>query len=365
MLPGWEARNARVLLALLVLTAGAGACAARKSRASLDRYFSQRSDLSESALHPIKLQGEPVAQGSVIGSPGHLSVQGSSLWLSDRKGDPFIHLIDVGSRSILESYGRAGEGPGDFHGVTNLAPRPGDTLATWAFDGGLSRMTRLTTEGSRGTPAVFRVPTDARGMHATWLGPDRLLVVGNRDSARVSIADTSGQIVSREEAALLGPDSIPVADRLPPSTGFVLCARPDGGRAAVAFVGGGRIDVLDSLGREYVQAKVPFPSDGDYFRDSHGQWAFGYSRRYYADCVATNRYLYALFSGRRTDGPTGGVEIEAEFVHVFTWDGVLVGVFQLDHLMSTLAVSGDTALFAAGPETGGVLRYHLKDSGKR
>ncbi len=327
----------------------------------LDHLADGTPAISHADLHPQYPEPRLLVSDPIIGDPGHLGVQGDRLWVGDRSGDPYLHAVDIATGEVSVSMGRHGEGPGDFKKMPQFSHRPGDDAGIWAYDDGLKRMTRETGRPTADY-AIFHPPSAFVDVYALlWLARNRLVGIGDMDTNRIIISDTSGHLLAMHNAALLGADSIPLLARRAASGGFAACASPVARRFAVLYQLGGRIDIFDSAGLFVVRASVPFASNGDWAMSPrrHTLWAQA-DWFYYIDCDATSRYLYALFAGHRTDGPHGGRVRAARYVHVFDWDGQLVNVIGLNHEMSTIAVSGDTTLFAAGQNGEGIFEYRLE-----
>jgi TolB-like protein len=344
----------------VVVTLLCAACVHDAAKTELDRLADGTPSISHRALHPTMLVGELVAADPVIGDPRQLVVSGGLLWLADHAGDPYLHVIDLASGKLLVSRGRQGEGPGDFGEMPKLSVRPGDTTGVWAYDYTLRRLTHEDTahaEQYTVLPAsdgqVARIWSDA------WIDRTRLVGVGDLDTNRLIYSDTAGHLIRLVKSSLLGPDSASIEARRNASSAYIFCVAPAAHRMAMLFMYGGRIDIHSDDGKAIARARTPFPSEGTWLRDKRGVLRADLNWYYYQDCATTDRYLYALFDGHRADGPHGGKTRAARYVHVFDWDGNLVSVLGLDHEMSTIAVAGDSVLFAAGQSTEGVYRYRL------
>ena len=354
------ARGTRLSLcvAAIALTA-VGGCR-EDSTWKLDQLADGTVAISHASLHPLQPEERLLVSDPNIGDPRHLMVEGNRLWVADHSGDPYLHVIDIPTGSVLLSAGRHGEGPGDFEEVPQFSRRPGERAGIWAYDAGLRRLTRESADQTGG-PRTLGAPQESSGVYAfLWFGRDRLVGIGDMDTNRIIFADTAGHMQAMVKADLLGPDSIPLLARRAASSGFVACTNPAMQRLAVLYQLGGRIDIFDSTGQLASHAKVPFANNGEWAptaRD-HSMWAQA-NWFFYIDCNATPRYLYALFAGHRTDGPHGGRVRAARYVHVFDWSGNLVKVLALGHEMSAIAVSGDTLLFAAGQGGEGIFQYRL------
>jgi hypothetical protein len=311
---------------------------------------------------PVPLSGAAVVSNLVIGAPNYMATQGRTLWVTDRIGDPFVHVIDLTRDHLVVSYGRTGEGPGDLHALANLALRPDDTSAVWGFDPSLHRLNRFGNHVGPEKPIIVAPPSGGFVGRMIWLTHDRLLALGDEDTNRYVIGDSLGHRQARIAGTLLGPDSVSYEIRRDASGGVSVCATSKLQRFAVLFIHGGRIDVLDFDATVVARAKVPFPSNGDFRRDSAGRWHTRTGLRHYEACSATPSRLYALYSGLREDRQGGARTVEAQYVHVFDWSGSLTSVIRLDRPMSAMTTSGDTILYAAASDGSGVYRYRLPGS---
>jgi hypothetical protein len=341
------------------------ACRQRSAEHNADPDLSDDDTLSHSAFHPVQLAGHLILSDPVIGKPSHMFVDSGTLWVTDGSGNPFVHVVDLTSKRVVLSYGAKGDGPGDFASIQDLSARPGAVEPPWAFDGRLDRLTRLAGRSGVDTRvSTIQPPETLRPLRLIWLTHDMLLALGELDSNRIILADSTGRPLRIVKGGLLGGDSIPIQTRSSPSSGIIVCDAAGPRRFAVLFIGAGRIDLYDYSGSLLTRATVPFASNGSFERDSAGTWhARLPNRRYYGDCAATSAFLYALFSGHRTDSrPGGGVVIEAAYLHVFDWSGRLQGVIHLDHNVSAVAIEGDSVLYGASSDSGDILRYSLPGS---
>jgi hypothetical protein len=347
----------RALLSLVVLLA---ACGRAASKWPLDHLDDGTPAISHAHLHAQFPDPHLLISDPIIGNPRHLAVQGNQLWIADRSGDPYLDVVDIASGKMIVSKGRHGEGPGDFRQVAQFTHRPGDDAGIWVYDDALKRLTRETSQ-STDSLAVFHAPAEFVDIYSDlWLGRNQLVGIGDMDSNRIVIADTSGKVLAVRKADLVGGDSIPILARRAASSGFRACGDALAKRFAVLYQLAGRIDIFDSTGSLVTRASVPFASNGDWAPSPRhdGLWPKA-DWYFYVDCDATSHYLYALFAGHRSDGPHGGRFFGARYVHVFDWEGQLVKVIGLRREMSTIAVSGDTILFAAGQNGDGVFEYRL------
>jgi hypothetical protein len=319
-------------------------------------------EIDETGLHPVRLKGSLVATDNFLGRPSQLAVSDSTLWIGDEAGDPFIHLIDRSDGHLMRSFGRHGEGPGDFQGLFGLVRRPADTDAIWASDVSLRRLTRFGTNPlvlSR----VIRFPL--AGPQVQWLNRNQLVLVSSSDSMRLTIFDTAGAVVRYATGPLLGNDSIPLDIRVRVSNDLNACSQPGGIHFAIVFTDAGRGEIYDSALHRAASLSVPYPSDGDFVRDGTTHiWSLHVPRIYYIACAATPRYLYAAFAGRQQKVGATSFAANARYVHVYSWTGHLVRVLELDHDALAIAMDGDTTLYAIGLKSDSIFKYRVPETGQ-
>lgn len=70
----------------------------------------------------------PFAEHALIGEPDDLLARDTLLWVSDRQGEPFLHLLHAQTGVLLRALGRRGAGPGDFAWPVSLVGASQDGL---------------------------------------------------------------------------------------------------------------------------------------------------------------------------------------------------------------------------------------------
>lgn len=340
---------------LIAVVLAMAACHGRNGEPSYVRGGPR--ELDESALHPLVLHGRLVTAGEFFGRPTMISVDRDHIWVGDEAGSPFVHLIDRATGALTISFGRKGDGPGDFGALVGLIHRPGDASSIWGIDVSLQRVMQIDTEPRH----IGRtIPFSSRGAAVTWLTPARLLLVSYSDTGRLTVFDTTGSTVRLAAGPLLGPDSIPHVARLRASQNVRVCDEPGSARFALLFSDAGRGDLFDSTLQHVGRLDVPFPSNGAFvYNTERRTWELHVPRRYYLSCASTAAYLYATFSGRRQEVGSTAFASSGRFVQVFSWNGRLVRVLELDHPAFGIAVDGDSVLYAISPQSDSVLEYRL------
>lgn len=282
------------------------------------------------------------------------------VWVLDLAGAPAIHVLDRSDGAVRAATGRRGEGPGEFINATEISA-PADQDTVWVFDGGQQRMTGLRLDDSTHLSLVGPIRLD---FPAT---PRRAIRVGQGFVAWITTPkeqlvffNGNGRAEGTLNALLLGTDEIPYRQREILSTSNALCASPDGMHMAIAYLSAGRVTLVDVPQRTSHQARVPFPSDALFERDSRGDYHWRRPMLHYVACAATNDALYALYSGQVMPIPPppdkAGAPEAAHAIHVFDWAGRLQSILLMSEQGTGLAIDPD-GRYLAVVDRGGARLY--------
>ena len=303
----------------------------------------------------VTLTPDAIFADDSLGWIGEIALVGDRLVALDVMGSPAIHVVDLADPRRLGSYGREGDGPGEFRDleqiVTGVSASPDEI---WILDGSHQRLTRLSvTDIERGgvpQPEIFRMEgPNAESLVRT---PEGLWFSGGRiPDGRVARYNLDWSY----DRTIVGfpPEAIEM-----PGVPFRqiyeswVVADPAGGRLAAATLMAGLLEIFDYDGVLLARAAVPDPFQPawDEERSRNGYLTVSHDTRYgFADLTATRRYLYGVFSGRRLMGD--GFPWESRQVQVYTWDGDYVKTLHLDRAAEAIAVDeSDTWLYASGSE---------------
>jgi hypothetical protein len=172
-----------------------------------------------------------------------------------------------------------------------------------------------------------------------------------------TVRDSIGRYTLVDDGA---PTSV-VHELLYPAMAF----RPSGGAVAIGTRYAGRIDILRSGSRQLdsVAVPLPFPPIVDqtyngaiWVHRITGRTTFGY-----LSVAATDSRIYGLFSGRSMSS-CHQCAWYGDQVHVFSWSGALLDVFDIDADASAIAAGHtDDILYAVVPNPEPTIRqYQLK-----
>ncbi|WP_420617428.1 BF3164 family lipoprotein [Candidatus Palauibacter sp.] len=314
------------------------------------------------------LVAETTVSDDVLGWIVDLALVGDRIVGIDAMLDPSVHVFDSESLHLIASYGRRGDGPGEFKDPEQIVTGASDSPdEVWILDGVHQRLTQLSLDeleaGAVVAPQTFtmdgpnagslvRVP-DGRWFAGGWITDGR---VGR------FLADRS------YDRTIVGfpPDAEAPGMTLLQAYESRVVADPAGDRLASATLLAGLLEIFDYDGAMIAQAAVPnpFPPSWSQGRSRGGRavMSVGPETRYgFTDLAATRRFLYGLFSGGRV--LEKGTPWATKDVQVFNWDGEYVKTLHLDRTAEAITVDAtDTWLYASGPEpTPWVGRFRLPE----
>ena len=287
--------------------------------------------LSHGTLAPVELSGRQLVADTMLGTPARVRILSDSLLLVVDALPPFFHLINRGDGRLLSSFGRKGGGPGEFNSAVDIALVSGQGSRFWAYDVERKFMTLVDIDVAPGPDSRIIELRRIGYYHAPLFADDSTLIVqSNSDSSAVAVYDlTSGDVQLIGKGMQFSPPSglqmSPTASRQLNSE-VRMCAGPRGRYARFHRLSG-RFELLDSNGVVRA-AKVPYAFEPTFENSpDHGLTVYignRDQRASYGECVATERYVFALFAGRRWGSLSREEQNEfrnASFLHVFSWDG--------------------------------------------
>lgn len=297
------------------------------------------------------LRSRPLAEGEEFGLPTQISVVGDQLLLIDRYRDEAVVFLDRHSGSITRSYGRAGDGPGEFRSPWSALWDEGKLAV---LDPGLNRITWLAPDAESPTfslEGTTRI-TAERIVTGFALAPDESFVVtGFMPAGRLARMDRKGAIVTSLGLAPATDGLSP--DRRSEAQQGTLRGTPDGRRFVLTSRFASHIEVVDAATMTATTMWGP-----ERFQPRAGRYE---TRFGYLDSAPMRDGLLALYSGRTRDEFPGRANYGAE-VHEFGWDGELRAVYELDSDVISIAWSeADRRLYAVRHEpVPGVVVYGLE-----
>lgn len=287
---------------------------------------------SDGGAEPVV--GTVLAGGDMFGMPTRLAVAGGELLVLDRYRTEPIVALDRRTGRLLRSFGREGDGPGEFRSPVSFVADGPDVAV---LDVGLNRVTWLESRADaftlRGTTNLV---LESAATDLVLVPGGDFLVSGFLANGRLARVDQGGSLV-RYEGRPIGTDGLPPARRLEALQG-TLRATPEGDRVVRTHRFASRLEIVDPRTSATTVAWGP-----ERFGPQSGneETRFGY-----LDAAPFTDGFYALYSGRTREADPGRANYGA-VVHEFGWDGRLRAEHRLDADVIAIAWSEEDGLLYA------------------
>lgn len=307
-------------------------------------------ELAHTALDVAQVRGEILFDDDNLALPSDIAIVGSNLMVIDIASDSAILVVNRETGDLVRMFGRRGEGPGEFTRAWSLDPVQGSHSECWVYDMALGRLTYVDLrdeffdEGRLGA-RIVNLRSNAR----SW-GPVRTasantsISLGFYSAGRLGVYDAQGK--QRATVASLPPGASDVPPNVRqhayqatltphPSRTLFAAATRHASLIEIYRSDGALVTVSD--GPLHVEPKYETRYDGD-----RPAMATGADLRFgYVDASGSNRYVFALFSGRTREGASGRHYL-GRFVHVFDWQGTFIQAIELDADVIAIAVDEDS-----------------------
>ncbi len=311
-------------------------------------------EISHEELNPKPVRTQVVFESDSLTIPHRLADTPAGLVVLNPYTDPKILLVNVSNGSLIDSFGRAGGGPGEFrfpYSISSISNKPD---IVWIGDPNQHRITRLTVDGSAGIVrdamefiAPFR---EIIFSEVVALNDSLFLTNGAFVTARFRLFAKSGHLVDEFGPSPNPERGEPVAiAAMAQEETFAI--HPDRRYVAAGGMMNGFIRLYDLERPEWSKiAETPFPFQPTYRAGSRGSLPSlqpqANTRYGYLGLAATRDRIYALFSGR-TLGGFGQASGTGRFIHVFDWEGRLIEVLTLPEAVAAITVAREgTSLYA-------------------
>jgi hypothetical protein len=276
------------------------------------------------------LRRERVLDQHLLGFPLHLAVFDTAIAILDTSSlDGQLLLLDRETGGLIASAGPVGQGPGDLNRPNSLQPVYGDRPGVWVNDYRNSRLVLYGLDSLTEGPTRTIKKPGAWATEIALLG-NHLFVSGAFDSELLQ----AFELVDDETLAPTGVIGEPLFPDQPPAlrgelNASTLAVEPNGERFAVAFGRVARLHIMDASGNLIQAIEGPQEVAVDLPRDPNDD-PYPNAQVAYNHVAATATHIIGLFSG--SENPYGNQ------LHVFTWDGDLVGRWLVEEELAFIAV---------------------------
>lgn len=348
------------LLAILMLAVARSAVADAQQDPSpvLERY----------SVPVTTLVGRSIGNPELMAAPVFIFTLGQKLVVLDARADSAVLVIDGQSGKTVRSFGRRGDGPGEFRNLA-YGERTGKTPNEFVlYDARLRRLTTIDLDQDFVNPRATPVRTRSLNTGHTLTGPMRInaseiATPGFLPEGRLGVFDNSGRLTRYLGAALSTEPRVPIEVSQHAYQSFATF-RARLGRIAIVTRHADRLDIYSVSDGARVEGDRPFifePVFAVQQGDRGPVMASGETLRFgYVGVAATDEFVFALFSGRTRKGFPGRANF-GDKVHVFDWNGRLLRVLKLPEDALSIAVSdgGDVIYTVHHEPLPGVSTYSL------
>lgn len=290
---------------------------------------------------PQTIHGVVMNDADILARPRSVEIIGEYLVISDAASEHVIHVFDRKSEDHVNSFGRLGDGPGEFMASAVLSGSPGMDSIVTTLDPTHRRVTRFRIPEGQiepvGRTSTRQLPTLHFVYNLKMVDEHRGVGLGFFDSGRLGFFDLLNEA---EDYAgdVPGDDDEPYIIRQQAYQSY-LALNPARTRIAVLTRLATAIDIYDERGNHLATAEAPYRFPVDYLIDNEGNFMAGMRNRHgYKGVATTDDSIFALFSGRAEAHFRGMSGAHGEFVHEFNWDGELKRVFRLNQEVLDITV---------------------------
>jgi hypothetical protein len=130
-----------------------------------------------------------------------LEIIGDYLLLADSKADEIIKIIDLKTNDLIKSFGRLGQGPDEFIGLSQIIPDTEEKVAFWAYDITTRNLKKFNLEAifnDNFYPEKVIVMSASKSglpLRLTMNGNGKILATGYFFKDRIGIYDLDGNYI--------------------------------------------------------------------------------------------------------------------------------------------------------------------------
>jgi hypothetical protein len=308
--------------------------------------------LDQYRMPVLPLNGRMLPNSHQLFSPSYVGVSDSLLLLVDPEADKPLLIVDKRNGRKLAEFGRKGNGPGEFRGAASIERDPARPSRLWILDVQLRRLTAADIPSlplRPGFPKYTTATINHPVIRARFVGGDTLVGVGLfPGSERLLLFRPDGSVIAWRGTVPAKPRDIPRGVWQHAQLGQLAVA-PNRSRFAVASRYSDRIEIYDARGNRIGQNTRHFDFeprfDKGHFSVEKGKlgpiMGVGGNTRYgYVGVTATDRHIFAIFSGKTINGFGNSYSL-GNYIHVFDWTSKPISVFRVSESIHSLTVEAN------------------------
>lgn len=288
----------------------------------------------------------------LIGSPVDIQKDGDDLVVLDYKQDSLFHRVDLKQNLYMGMFGAKGQGPNEFIYPASLNVLGNSCFSSYDISKKELSMIRLDTDENRVEISRLFKYNQMLTFDVAPVADSLFIVSGETDGAMFALMNKSGELLSvSDEYPYENGDEkkIPVKFRAMAYQGTLrVCSN---GYFAYATTTAKQIHLYKVKDKMIKKVGEIVDGYGHYRPNTKREGAYGVaylsnSSICYMDLAVTDKYVYALYSGRSFKKYKMAA-YEGETIYVYDWTGKLVKTYQLDIAISQFCVDEDeNRLFA-------------------
>lgn len=295
----------------------------------------------------INANGEVFIEADKLGDPRHIIVVGKYLLVGNKTRSPLVEIYDISTKKLIDSFLAIGNGPNEVLIIGNVQyiPQRGVLLVADLFKRKLLsyNLEHVLREGDLKPEVIYeRDEASTLMFDKLYAGKDFFIAESRDPKGRVLLLDSAG----REKAYYLPyPDKEKVDKNLGDINHADLYASavtvsPALDKVALATYNAGIIDIckLDKDDVVPLWNYTEFYPQGIKLMPMGKKMVVAYtpkSRNGFTNISSSNKYVYALYSGKLSEDPSYPYGNE---VYVVSWNGKKTSKIILDRQINRLAV---------------------------
>ena len=300
---------------------------------------------------PQKLSGKKITIQD-FRNPVSIEVLDTLLLVLDTKSDYHAFLLNTSDHRPVSTFGYRGKGPGELlsaRTVQNLDSHIWLNDLTLSKSVGFDLKTLLKSKDSL-QPVKYKEHLRTGNLRGVY----EYAVINDTLNIGISLNESSFRLAFFNHTnILMGERGTP-----PPKPGkgipntihnqsfqAEMALKPDRSKIVVVSRYSDLVEIFDTQGNDLHKIKTELDYLPEYkVLNIDGNAMFGQDdamRFGYIDVAVTNTHIYALFSGRtRSEYP--GRANAGNIIHMYTWDGELTGVYELESDFISIALMEKT-----------------------
>lgn len=290
--------------------------------------------------------------GNSLGMPGKIMLLDSTIIIIDYKplpGFPYIQTYGSDTKYI-RSYGKQGQGPNEMLDPWKVFPDPVSKNKFWIYDVILHRVTKFSLDST--VTNKYITLEGAMSYNPVLLENGLIISPGfGLTKGRLAVYDTTGKMLK-----IIGEIPPGIKENVPVPVHQVayqsiLKVKPDGSFLVLAVRYADMLELYRTDGILVKRIHGPFNREPVYSVDIlNGSPVMAIDTKNsiigYIDIALTNKYIYALFSGRTIDEYHEKAAY-GNYIHVFDWNGDILSIYKSDSDLLSIAVNSDESLLYA------------------